>query len=232
MKYRHLFFDLDHTLWDFDANAMETLANVYKDLMLEAEGVYDFDLFCKQYLHHNAILWDKYHHGQITSEDLKWKRMSRTLLDFKIGKEELARKMSEYFLDVLPTKQNLFPYTHEILQHLKQKEYRLHLITNGFEKTQWRKLDNSQLGKYFEEVITSETSNSVKPNKEIFEYALKITGASLSDSIMIGDNLDADIKGAMNAGMDAVFVNHLKVETDIQPTYIIYHLQELEQIFL
>lgn len=231
MTYRHLFFDLDHTLWDFDANAMETLRNVYDDLQLQAAGVDDFELFCKHYLYHNALLWDQYHHGLISSEDLKWKRMRRTLLEFKNGDEKLAVKMSEYFLEILPTKQNLFPYTHEILKHLKQKEYRLHLITNGFEKTQWRKLDNSRLGQYFEEVITSEASNSVKPNKEIFEYALKITGASLKESIMIGDNLDADIAGAMNAGMDAVFVNHLKIKTDVKPTYIIVHLQELEQIF-
>ncbi len=232
MKYRHLFFDLDHTLWDFDANAMETLADVYKDLDLQTAGINDFDLFCKHYLHHNAVLWDRYHHGYITAEELKWKRMWRTLLEFKNGSEELARKMSGYFLEVLPTKQNLFPYTHEILQHLKEKTYKLHLITNGFEKTQWRKLDNSKLGQYFEEVITSETSNSVKPNKEIFEYALRITGAELTQSIMIGDNLDADIKGAINAGMDSIFVNHINAELKgIKPTYVITHLRELEEIF-
>jgi putative hydrolase of the HAD superfamily len=232
MKYRHLFFDLDHTLWDFDANAMETLSDVYKELDLQAAGINDFDLFCKHYLHHNAILWDRYHHGYISADDLKWKRMWRTLLEFKNGSEELARKMSGYFLEVLPTKQNLFPYTHEILRHLKEKEYKLHLITNGFEKTQWRKLDNSKLGSYFEEVITSERSNSVKPNKEIFEYALRITGAELTHSIMIGDNLDADIKGALNAGMHAIFVNHINSELKgIEPTYVITHLKELEGIF-
>lgn len=232
MQYRHLFFDLDHTLWDFDANAMETLNDVYHSLQLKEAGVDDFELFCKHYLHHNALLWDRYHNGFITSDDLKWKRMWRTLLEFKIGSEELARKMSAEFLEILPTKQNLFPYTHEILRHLKENGYVLHLITNGFEKTQWRKLDNSKLGQYFNEVITSEASNSVKPNKEIFEYALKITGAELKESIMLGDNLDADIKGAINAGMDCVFVNHLHVELkDVKPTYIIYHLQELERIF-
>lgn len=231
MKYRHLFFDLDHTLWDFDANAMETLADVYTQLNLKETGVDDFELFCKHYLHHNAILWDRYHNGFITSDDLKWKRMWRTLLEFKIGSEELARTMSGVFLEILPTKQNLFPYTHEILQHLKDKGYILHLITNGFEKTQWRKLDNSNLGQYFNEVITSETSNSVKPNKEIFEYALNITGAELNESIMIGDNLDADIKGAINTGMDSVFVNHINAELNgVQPTYVIYHLKELEAI--
>ena len=232
MKYRHIFFDLDHTLWDFDANAMETLADVYKELDLLSAGINDFDLFCKHYLHHNAILWDRYHHGYISADDLKWKRMWRTLLEFKNGSEELARKMSGYFLEVLPTKQNLFPHTHEILRHLKEKQYKLHLITNGFEKTQWRKLDNSNLGHYFEEVITSEGSNSVKPNKEIFEYALRITGAQLNESIMIGDNLDADIKGAINAGMDSIFVNHISAELkDVKPTYVITHLRELEDIF-
>lgn len=231
MKYQHIFFDLDHTLWDFDVNAMETLSDVYQQLNLQAAGVHDFDLFCKQYLHHNAILWDRYHHGFITSDDLKWKRMWRTLLDFKIGSEELAKNMSAVFLEILPTKQNLFPYTHEILQHLKAKGYVLHLITNGFEKTQWRKLDNSNLGHYFNEVITSEASNSVKPNKEIFDYALKVTGAALQESIMIGDNLDADIAGAINAGMDSIFVNHIKAELNgVQPTYVIYHLKELEEI--
>lgn len=232
MKYRHLFFDLDHTLWDFDANAMETLADVYKELELKNAGVDDFDLFCKHYLHHNAVLWDRYHHGYISADDLKWKRMWRTLLEFKNGSEDLARKMSSYFLEVLPTKQNLFPYTHEILQHLKDKNYKLHLITNGFEKTQWRKLDNSKLGHYFEEVITSEKSNSVKPNKEIFDYALRITGAELQHSIMIGDNLDADIKGAINSGMDSIFVNHINADLKgIKPTYVITHLKELEEIF-
>lgn len=233
MKYRHIFFDLDHTLWDFDANAMETLADVYKALDLQAAGINDFDLFCKHYLHHNALLWDRYHHGYISADDLKWKRMWRTLLEFKNGSEELARKMSGYFLDVLPTKQNLFPHTHEILSHLKEKQYKLHLITNGFEKTQWRKLDNSKLGHYFEEVITSEGSNSVKPNKEIFEYALRVTGAELKQSIMIGDNLDADIQGAINAGMDSIFVNHINAELkNVKPTYVIYHLRELETIFV
>lgn len=231
MKYRHLFFDLDHTLWDFDTNALETLTDVYKDLALREKGVHDFELFCKQYLHHNTILWDRYHKGFLSTEELKWKRMWRTLLDFKIGEEALAKKMSDYFLEVLPTKPHLFPHTHEILKYLKEKKYTLHLITNGFEKTQWRKLSHSNLGQYFEEVITSEASNSVKPNKEIFDYALQRTGAALHESIMIGDNQEADIKGAINAGMDSIFVNHLKTNATTAPTYIIHHLKELEHIF-
>lgn len=229
--YKHLFFDLDHTLWDFDANAKETLTEVYAHFKLEAKGVYPFIDFYKYYLHHNEILWDRYHKGFISSDELKWKRMWRTMLEFKIGSEQLARDMSVHFLEILPTKKMLFPHTIEILDYLTNKGYKLHLITNGFEKTQWSKINNSGLRRYFTHMITSEASNSLKPKKEIFEYALNKAGANLSESIMLGDNLDADIQGAINAGMDCVFVNHLKTNTDIKATYIIHHLEELEQIF-
>ncbi len=231
LQYKHLFFDLDHTLWDFDANAKETLEEVHKFFELEQKGVTPFEDFYKHYLHHNEILWGRYHNGFITSEELKWKRMWRTMLEFKLGNEAFAKEMSAYFLERLPVKKTLFPYTREILDYLIEKGYTLHLITNGFEKTQWSKINNSGLQHYFTHMITSEASNSLKPKKEIFEYALMKAGANLKESIMLGDNLEADIQGAINAGMDCVFVNHLKTPTDIKPTYIIHHLKELEDLF-
>jgi putative hydrolase of the HAD superfamily len=230
MKYRHLFFDLDHTLWDFDKNAKEALQDIYGTLALEEKGITPFDTFYTRYLHHNEILWSRYHKGFITSEELKWKRMWRTLLDFKLPSEPLAREMSVAFLEVLPEKKGVFPYTFEILDYLQNKGYVLHLITNGFEKTQWRKLNSSGLDKYFAEVITSEASNSVKPQKEIFDYALEKTGAAPEHSIMIGDNQEADIAGAVNAGWDSIFVNHTRLPVTVTPTYCIGHLKELEQI--
>lgn len=230
-RYNHLFFDLDHTLWDFDANARETLLEVYAAFALAEKIDAPFDDFYQKYLYHNEILWDKYHKGLIKADELKWKRMWRTLLDFKIGDEPLSRAMSARFLELLPTKKNLFPYTREILDYLLEKKYTLHLITNGFENTQKSKIGNSDLTHYFTHVITSETSNSLKPHAAIFEYAMNQAGASLSDSIMIGDNPEADIQGAINAGMDSVFVNHINTVTSIQPTYTITHLRELESIF-
>ena len=231
MKYKHLFFDLDHTLWDFDANAKISLGEIHSFFELEKTAVTPFNDFYRHYLHHNALLWDRYHKGFINSEELKWKRMWRTLLEFKIGDEQLARDMSAKFLEILPTKKLLFPHTIEILDYLVLKGYQLHLITNGFERVQWSKLNNSGLHKYFQHVITSECSNSLKPKKEIFDFAFSKTGASISDSIMLGDNPDADILGAINAGMDSVFVNHIKAATHLKPTYIIHHLKELEDIF-
>jgi putative hydrolase of the HAD superfamily len=230
MKYRHLFFDLDHTLWDFDTNAREALTDIYHSLTLAEKGINDFGVFYTRYLYHNEILWSRYHNGFISSEELKWKRMWRTLLDFKKPDEALAHEMSAAFLDVLPEKKGVFPYTFEILNYLQLKGYTLHLITNGFEKTQWRKLNSSGLNRYFSEVITSEASNSVKPQKEIFDYALLKTGATVAESIMIGDNPEADIAGAINAGWHSVFVNHNRQPVTLTPTYAIHHLKELETI--
>jgi putative hydrolase of the HAD superfamily len=230
MKYKHLFFDLDHTLWDFDTNAKETLHDIFFQFEMGQKIQADFLEFHKVYLYHNKILWDRYSNGFITAEELKWKRMWRTLLDFKIGDEKLAKEISALFMEILPAKTSVFPYTFEILNYLKAKNYQLHLITNGFEKTQWRKLNSSGLADYFVEVITSETSNSLKPKREIFDYALLKTKASLNESLMLGDNLNADIQGAINANMDNVFVNHINEKTHLQPTYTIYHLKELETI--
>ena len=229
--YKHLFFDLDHTLWDFDTNARDTMVDVYSEFNLDKTVTPEFEQFYQKYLYHNKILWERFQKGFISADELKWKRMWRTLLEFKIGNEGLAKNLSGRFLEILPTKKNMFPYTVEILNYLSDKNYILHLITNGFEKTQWNKLRNSKIDHYFTEVITSEASNSVKPEKEIFEYAMKKSGAELKDSIMIGDNPDADIKGAMNAGMDAVFVNHIGAQIDFTPTYTVSHLNELENIF-
>jgi putative hydrolase of the HAD superfamily len=198
---------------------------------LLSKGIDDFDAFHKNYLLHNDKLWDRYRKGFIKVDELRWKRMWLSLLDFKIADETLAKEMGNKFLELLPSRKTLFPYTIEILDYLTNKEYRLHLITNGFEKTQHSKLKYSGLDKYFNEVITSEGSNSLKPHKAIFDYALHKTGSSASEGIMIGDSIEVDIMGAMNAGIDQIFVNHLNIETEVKPTYTVSTLKELEAIF-
>ncbi|MEY4279616.1 MAG: hypothetical protein RL377_1620 [Bacteroidota bacterium] len=230
MPYHHLFFDLDHTIWDFELNSKETLLDLHHKYALADKGIQDFDAFFDQYSIHNHRLWDRYTKGFIKQEELRWKRIYLSLLEYKIADEKLSREMSFDYLDILPNKTNLFPYTIEILAYLKEKGYQMHLITNGFESVQFKKIENSKLAPYFKEVITSEASNSLKPHKEIFEYALDKTGANLEESIMIGDNESADIQGAINIGMDSIFVNHLKVTPTVPATYTITHLKELEGI--
>ena len=230
MDYKDLFFDLDHTLWDFETNSKETIQELYITHRLADLGIVDFDGFYSTYSAHNHRLWDRYTKGFIKQEELRWKRVYLSLLDFKVANEPLAKAMSQTYLEILPNKTHLFPYTIEILEYLKQKEYKMHLITNGFESVQFKKIKNSGLADYFIEVITSEASNSLKPQKEIFEYALKNAKASVEKSIMIGDNESADIQGGINIGMDTIFVNHVQVVPTVPATYTITHLKELENI--
>jgi putative hydrolase of the HAD superfamily len=230
MAYKDLFFDLDHTLWDFETNSKETIQELYNTHRLADLGIVDFDGFYSTYSAHNHRLWDRYTKGFIKQEELRWKRVYLSLLDFKVANEPLAKQMSQAYLEILPNKKHLFPYTIEILEYLKQKEYKMHLITNGFESVQFKKIKNSGLQDYFIEVITSEASNSLKPQKEIFEYALKNANASVEKSIMIGDNESADIQGGINMGMDTIFVNHIQVVPTVPATYTITHLKELENI--
>ena len=235
-KYRHLFFDLDHTLWDFESNARSTLAELHHSLRLAERGVDDFELFHRNYLAHNERLWEKYRSGKIRQEELRTKRMALSLLDFKVSDEELTKNMSEKFLELLPTRNILFPGTIETLSYLRECGYELHLITNGFEVTQHSKLKYSGLQGFFKEVVTSEGSNSLKPHREIFDFALNKTGAHPNESIMIGDSIEVDIAGALNAGLHQVHVNFItdspmELPGKIYPTYTIYHLSELRRIF-
>lgn len=230
MKYRHIFFDLDHTLWDFDSNAKDCLKDIYEHYNLRGRAIESFEEFHSVYVAHNATLWSRFEKGYIGIDELKWRRMWRTLLDFKIADEKLSKELSAFYMESLPKKDKVFDYTFEILTYLTDKGYQLHLLTNGFEETQRGKLASSKLQPYFKEIITSEISNSMKPKKEIFEYAMKKTGGCNKTSIMIGDNLNADIAGALNAGMDCVFVNHNAKDVKAKSTFAVQHLKELEII--
>ncbi len=228
--YKHLFFDLDHTLWDFETNAKLTLKDVYTTHQLYNLGIVNFDDFFTKYSFYNEKLWDRYTKGFIKQEELRWKRIWLTLLDYKIANEVLARQLSGDFLEILPTKTALFSHTLELLDYLKNKGYGMHLITNGFEKVQHAKLKYSKLHNYFTHVITSEGSNSIKPQKEIFEYALAKAKTNTNQSIMIGDNIEADILGATNAGLPTIYVNHLNKNVLPEATHTVFSLQEIMQI--
>jgi len=235
ITYKHIFFDLDHTLWDFEANAKATLQHLYTTLDLATRGVDDFERFYRNYLLHNEKLWGRYRNGFIRQDELRIKRMRLSLLDFKITDEPLAETMSRAFLDLLPSRTLLFPHAIEILDYLSNKGYVLHLITNGFEKTQHSKLKYSGLTHYFNAVITSEASGSLKPKPEIFTYAFEKAGAMPAESVMIGDTLEVDILGARNAGIHQIHVNHISQEIEPLsdgsfPTHTVFSLLELKNI--
>jgi putative hydrolase of the HAD superfamily len=229
--YDQLFFDLDHTIWDFDTNSEATLLDLFHELKLNERATGDFNHFHTTYHHHNEIYWDRFRKGFINREELRWKRMWRTLVDFKITDETLAKQMSERYLDILPTKTNLFPHCIELLEYLTEKKYPMHLITNGFEKTQYQKIKNSGIDRFFTHMVTSEQAGIMKPHAAIFEYALNLTKSTAEKCIMIGDTLEVDILGAKNMGMDTVYFNPAKPHNDkVIPTYVIGSLNELKTI--
>jgi putative hydrolase of the HAD superfamily len=229
-SYKHLFFDLDHTLWDFDKNSEVTMKKLYDEYGLASRGINDFDALFRSYNIHNDRLWERYRNGYIKRDELRWKRMWHTLLDFKVADTALAHEISIAYLEILPTQTLLVPHAKEVLEHCKGR-YEMHLITNGFETTQRLKLQYSGISRYFTQLVTSEKSNSMKPYADIFEYALKAANATVEESIMIGDAIDIDILGAITAGWDSVYYNPHKTAHNRKPTYEITHLEELIKIF-
>lgn len=227
MRYKHLFFDLDHTLWDFDTASEKCWRTLYEQFELSGKGLPVFETFFADYTRHNDRLWERFRDGQISRQDLRWKRIWYTMVDHKAYQESLAHELSAAYLELLPACSVLMPNAKEVLDYC-QERYSLHLITNGFEETQRLKLANAGIDSYFSELITSEISNSMKPKPEIFQYALDATGALLEESLMIGDALEIDVLGAMNFGMDAVYFNPQKTPHTQKPTYEVAGLSELK----
>ena len=203
MKIQHVFFDLDHTLWDFEKN----YALTFQEILPAANVSIDIDSFLKVYIPINFSYWKKYREEKVTKKDLKYLRLKETFDALKISvKDETIHQLSNEYIDKLPHHNHLFDGTFEILEYL-QKKYQLHIITNGFEEIQTKKMKKSGIYDFFETIITSESVGVKKPNKKVFEYALEKVNANAFDCIMIGDNLEADIEGALNCGIKAIHFN-------------------------
>ena len=226
MKYSHLFFDLDRTLWDFERNSKEALTEMYNHFDLKSLGIKSSELFIEKYKVHNEYLWSLYRQGKIDKDNLRSFRFQLCLKDFKISDNKLSVQLGEMYVSTSPYKTHLFPFTHEVLTYLKSK-YRLHIITNGFEEVQHIKLKQSKLDVYFDQVITSEQLGVKKPDSKIFNYAISSVKAELSESLMLGDDFPVDILGAKNIGMDQVFFNPKDEKVNEKPTFEINCLSEL-----
>lgn len=226
-KYRHLFFDLDHTLWDYDRNVQESLTELFEIYKLPELGVATFDDFYGAFNTVNFDLWGLYNLGKINKINLRKERFKRIFEHLGADGHSVPLDMEEDFMRRTSSKPHLFPHSKETLNYL-QKKYELHIITNGFNESQAMKMSSSGLTAYFKLIVTSETMGHRKPDKEIFEYALDRLDTRPSECLMIGDNPDADIAGAQNAGIDQVLFNPLEIACSLQPTYTIVCLSELK----
>jgi putative hydrolase of the HAD superfamily len=225
-KYKHIFFDLDHTIWDFDKNAEETLHELYVIHKLNDIGLTSADVFIETYTQNNHRLWREYHLGNITKETLREARFKQTFLDLGVHPDVIPYGFEDEYVQLCPTKTNLFPNAHETLAYLQSK-YTLHLISNGFKESQDIKINGTGIGKYFTHVIISEIAGANKPDKAIFDYAINIAGTTKQESLMIGDSLEADVLGALNFGMDAIFFNPFNAAKPDEVTMQITDLKEL-----
>lgn len=228
--YKHLFFDLDHTLWDYDTNASETLIELYDKFELVRLGVTSAIDFRDIFFRENEKLWTAMDAGKINKHYLRNNRfrivLSAAQADMKAVTDTFLKEINQFFLTVCSKKTSVIKGAFEVLDFCKGK-YDLHIITNGFEEVQATKLAHSGLDIYFGEVITSERAGHKKPNAGIYHYALKHTNAQLDYSLMIGDNLLTDIKGAREFGMDQVYFNPMRQNHSEEVTKEITELTEL-----
>lgn len=228
---KDIFFDLDHTIWDFDKNAQETLHELYYKYRFDKLiGKTDSDLFIETYTVNNHRLWELYHHGKIDKPTLRRLRFADTFTQLGVEPELFPSAFEVEYLNICPTKTNLFPNAVETLTYL-QRKYSLHLISNGFKEACEKKLAHSKLTSYFKTIVISELFGINKPDRRIFEYALQNGKAERETSIMIGDNLDADVRGAQNAGIDAIFFNAIGLEQPKDVRHMIRDLGELQLFF-
>ena len=224
--YKHLFFDLDHTLWDHEKNAHIALEEVYHHFKLAELGVAAVGQFQQTFSKVNTQLWTQYERNQITSDRLRHSRFRLIFSRLGVDNHYLCDDVSEYYLAICPRKPHLIDSAMEVLEYLAPK-YPMHLITNGFSDIQGLKMAAGEITHFFGEVITSQRAGEKKPHKQIFDFALKITKAEAQNSLMIGDNPEADVAGAMNAVIDAVWFNPDSQEFNIKPTFEIKKLSEL-----
>ncbi|MCF6212742.1 MAG: YjjG family noncanonical pyrimidine nucleotidase [Flavobacteriaceae bacterium] len=224
MKIKHVFFDLDHTLWDFDTNSNQSFLYIFKKFNI----LVDFEKFINYYYPINEAYWKLFREDKVSKDDLRFGRLNDTFikLNYKVNAEMIIL-LSEAYIDNLSNYNALIEGSLEILQYLSPK-YKLYIITNGFEEVQDKKMKKSGLSTYFKTVITSEQVGVKKPNPAIFNFALKVCKAKAAESIMIGDNYEADVIGALNSGLDAVFCN-FRNEHIAENIKSINHLIELKQ---
>ena len=226
--YKHIFFDLDRTIWDFDRNSGETIKELFFKYQLD-RSINDPEDFIKVYHKVNGQLWSLYRKGEMTKDILRTKRFRMSLSHFGITDDDLAEKFGDDYLDMSPTKTLLIPHSREILDYL-QTRYCLHIITNGFLTTQKIKLKNCRIDQYFQSLTTSEVVGYNKPRPEIFSQALSAVNARKNQSIMIGDDLEVDILGARKFGIDQVFLNRDGVVHNDPVTYEIDSLLALNDV--
>ena len=234
MRYKDLFVDFDDTLYDTYGNAVISLRETFDAYRLDRFFT-DPQVFYDAYWSANIDLWMRYSHGEITRDYLIVERFRRPL---SVGQglevtEPLCLEMSDKFLDFCSSKPGVIEGARELMDYLKQKGYRMHMCSNGFHEVQYKKLAACGFRDYFDTIILSEDAGVNKPSPLYFNYAFKVSCADRETTLMIGDNLQTDIQGALSAGIDALLFNRWQVsvgESAVKPTFVVDKLLDIKKL--
>lgn len=224
--YRHIFFDLDRTLWDFERNSDEVLQELFESYRLRDRGMDSREGFVADYRRINEAFWKAHREGKMGKDELRYERFYRTLLAYGISDRYLADRLAEDYLRETPRRTLLIEGAQELLAALAP-HYRLHLLTNGYADTQLEKLKGTGSEAYFELVVTSDRAGARKPDAHFFHYAIERLGAEKEESLMVGDDVEADIIGARDFGIDQVLFDQHGTKEDPGANYRIARLKEL-----
>ncbi|MDT0688670.1 YjjG family noncanonical pyrimidine nucleotidase [Salegentibacter sp. F188] len=205
-KIEHVFFDLDHTLWDFDKNSSLTFLEIFKKWNISLK----LEEFMEVYIKVNLKYWELYRDNRVSKEILRYGRLKDSFDSLKYTtSDDVIYGLSKDYIDFLPRNKHLLDGTLEILQYLKRK-YKLHIITNGFEEVQRKKMATSGIAEFFHTITTSEEAGVKKPHLLIFKIALEKAGATAINSVMIGDNYEADILGSEKYGLQSIYFDYYR----------------------
>lgn len=229
-QYSHLLIDLDHTLWDFDANCRETLEMLYNSYKLRSKGINSVNTFFKQYLKVNNKQWSLYNENKITKEEIREQRFVEVLGYFGVQDKQLALELEDKYLDICPKNGLLVDGARAFLEHVKN-DFELIIITNGFNVTQGIKMDCSNISNYFSTVFTSESTGFKKPDPRFFEHVLHELGVSKEDCLVIGDNPNSDIHGANRMQIHSCWINTQGYKKRMSSTYYVDTMHELIKLF-
>ncbi len=226
-QYKHIFFDLDRTLWDFLKNSSEVLKDILKEFSL-GERIHDNEEFIKKYNFYNDHLWDRFREGKIRKHMLRQERFRLLLKDYDLHDIDLVGQINRYYLNNSPVKPMLIKNAKELLDYLHGR-YKMYIISNGFYDVQLTKLISSGISRYFLKVFTSDRIGYAKPNARIFEYVIQSENVKKNECLMVGDNFVNDIQGAKNVKIDQAYFNPGENKTAIDATYVITDLLELKK---
>jgi putative hydrolase of the HAD superfamily len=225
-EIKHIFFDLDDTLYDLEKNSCIALERLFAEFSMESKLNVSFGEFHGTYKKINSQFWSLYNKGQITKQYLRDNRFHETFKKFSYDNFSDNLAFNEQYLTRAPHGPHLKDGCVEILEYLKPR-YSLHIITNGFKEIQNVKITKSGIKNYFSNIIISEEHGLSKPDEKIFRLAEALASGQKSECLMIGDNYESDITGSLGAGWKALWLN---ADDHSEPVQSIKSLRDLREL--